>query len=397
MTTPEALRATASRRLDAYEKSLVSVLTGGEGLEFPVRLAGRQTGGTYAEARALVEASDQNRTHGWSIRWETRRDRYGNESHDMKAIEADTPEALAAIAGRTSGLVRFRKALGILLKAFPDKVDELASWTQALDVRKALEQERPDGYWSDIAMVTKWATERKQRDDIYMREIPLPVDTKFIERESGILAGLYVALSHEEMPEGSHRMEKLYGLKIPPRFVRFRTYDGADTSVTAETFRMLDKERDLDGISRVFVVENQAVYLSFPLSDGDMCVFGSGFASLLAKGAEWLNGRRILYYGDLDEYGLEILSRFRELFPKTESFLMDAETYENWKRFAVPGTSPKSTDAYANLTESERKLLMMLQKDPMHSRLEQEKIPTAYVGDAMSGLDISNIKNRTFT
>ena len=160
---------------------------------------------------------------------------------------------------------------------------------------------------------------------------------------------------------------------------------------------MLDRERDLDGISRVFVVENQAVYLSFPLSDGDMCVFGNGFASLLAKGAEWLNGRRILYYGDLDEYGLEILSRFRRLFPKTESFLMDTETYEGWKRFAVPGTSSKSTDAYTNLTESERKLLRMLQKDPMHSRLEQEKIPTAYVGDAMSMLDTSNIKNRTFT
>ena len=34
----------------------------------------------------------------------------------------------------------------------------------------------------------------------------------------------------------------------------------------------------------------------------------------------------------------------------------------------------------------------MLLKDPMHSRLEQEKIPVAYVNDAISGLDISNIK-----
>ena len=36
-----------------------------------------------------------------------------------------------------------------------------------------------------------------------------------------------------------------------------------------------------------------------------MYVFGSGFASMLAKGAEWLNRRHILCYGDLDEYGLE--------------------------------------------------------------------------------------------
>ena len=59
------------------------------------------------------------------------------------------------------------------------------------------------------------------------------------------------------------------------------------------------------------------------------------------------------------------------------------------------GTNPKSTDAYANLTESERKLLRMLQKDSIHSRLEQEKIPVAYVNDAISGLDTSNIKKRT--
>ena len=70
----------------------------------------------------------------------------------------------------------------------------------------------------------------------------------------------------------------------------------------------------------------------------------------------------------------------------------DTETYENWKHFTVPGTSPKSTDTYANLTESEQKLLMMLQKDPMHSRLEQEKILVVYVRDAISEPGTSNIK-----
>ena len=89
---------------------------------------------------------------------------------------------------------------------------------------------------------------------------------------------------------------------------------------------------------------------------------------------------------------LEILSRFRGLSPKTESFFIDAETYENWKRFAVSGTSPKSTNAYAKLTKKKRKLLMMLQMDPMHSRLKQEKIPVAYVKGTISGLDSPNIK-----
>lgn len=61
---------------------------------------------------------------------------------------------------------------------------------------------------------------------------------------------------------------------------------------------------------------------------------------MLAKGADWLNRRRILYYEDLDEYGLE------------------TETAD----------------------------------DVADSRLEQEKIPTAYVNDAISGLDFPNIK-----
>ena len=46
-------------------------------------------------------------------------------------------------------------------------------------------------------------------------------------------------------------------------------------------------------------------------------------------------------------------------------------------------------------TDLKRKLLMMLQKDLMHFRLEhfrleQEKIPVAYV--RISGLDFTNIK-----
>lgn len=388
MITPEEIRKTASRRLDAYEKHLARILAGEtDEFTFPVRLAGRQSGGTVADATALVQGSIQNKRNGWTICWETRTDRYGNESHIMKAIVAETPVNLAEIAGRREAFLRYRRTLEQVAGAFPDKAREVGLWAQTADIRKALEADVGTTYWADIIMITKWAVSRTVRDDIYIREVPLPVDTKFLERESGILAGLYAVLTNTDIPEGNHRLEKLYGLKVSPAFVRYRLYGEEERSVTVQTFRNLDAETNLSDTGRIFVIENLAVYLSFPLEKEDMCVFGGGFASASAKGAEWMENRRILYYGDLDEYGLMILSLFRGMFPKTESFLMDVVTYDAWRQFSVPGTRPKSTDAYRNLTKSELELLAILESNPEHSRLEQEKIPYTYIRRSLEKLN----------
>ena len=128
------------------------------------------------------------------------------------------------------------------------------------------------------------------------------------------------------------------------------------------------------------------MYLSFPISDSDICVFGGGFQAAVLD-ALWMNERDIHYFGDQDEHGLEILSLFRARYPKTKSLMMDTETYTTFREYSVKGEKVESRNAFANLTEAELALLSTLRASaPAHSRLEQERIPQDYIRKAISNI-----------
>ena len=46
-----------------------------------------------------------------------------------------------------------------------------------------------------------------------------------------------------------------------------------EMAIPQTSFSILGKEEDLSGIKRVFIIENEAVYLSFPISDSDIGTF----------------------------------------------------------------------------------------------------------------------------
>ena len=83
----------------------------------------------------------------------------------------------------------------------------------------------------------------------------------------------------------------------------------------------------------------------------------------------------ILYWGDIDVQGFEILSQFRSYFPQTKSILMDNGTFE--KHFENDIGTATYVTAQLNLTESEKDLYQILKTN--NWRLEQEKIPFDYV------------------
>ncbi len=143
-------------------------------------------------------------------------------------------------------------------------------------------------------------------------------------------------------------------------------------------FRKLDLYEDLKSIRRVYVVENEIVYLTFPLPENAMCIFGSGFASSSLKEIEWLIDKELYYFGDEDEHGYEILALFRSFYPHVKSFLMDGETYRDHIKYCVEGR--RATMLYDNyLTLEELDVLNMLRRNPDKGRLEQERISVSYI------------------
>jgi hypothetical protein len=58
----------------------------------------------------------------------------------------------------------------------------------------------------------------------------------------------------------------------------------------------------------------------------------------LLAGLAWLQHAEILYWGDIDAEGFEILDNLLQYFPQAKAFCMDKETLESYKQEWVAGS-----------------------------------------------------------
>jgi hypothetical protein len=144
----------------------------------------------------------------------------------------------------------------------------------------------------------------------------------------------------------------------------------------------------------VIVSENKDTAVAFPAVVGGVCVEGSGFGGAAAAALPWLAKAPLLvYWGDIDAAGFEILDGFRADGVPAVSMLMDLATFNRYERF---GTSldrrgaplgPGTRRDLPHLTAAERAIYHAL-TDPAwktHRRLEQERIP---LHDAVAALQL---------
>ena len=88
-----------------------------------------------------------------------------------------------------------------------------------------------------------------------------------------------------------------------------------------------------------------------------------------------LKSTELIYWGDLDAQGFEILSQFRSYFGQVKSLLMDKATFDNY--FEKECGTPSKISVKLNLTTEEEELYQYIKVN--NYRLEQEKIPQRYV------------------
>lgn len=84
--------------------------------------------------------------------------------------------------------------------------------------------------------------------------------------------------------------------------------------------------------------------------------------------------------------GFRILSQLRSHFPHTQSIMMETQTYESFKAFAV-SIKVKNTESLPNLTETETTLYTYLAVE--RQRLEQARINQKYVDHCLQRLGSS--------
>ncbi|MDD7271685.1 MAG: DUF2220 family protein [Spirochaetales bacterium] len=380
MLTPEIIFNKANNKWNEYKKVLIThIILGSDFLFFPLIIRGNTSldksfNNNASSYSILYNNSKEKVGKGYLIEWEDKKIRgLGNQS-EIKKIVIPSNDDYLFITQKEKQYKAIVKALNILNPLFEkySTKEVFLSWA----LSKSNEIEDNTISWEGIYKVLSWFLENKNSNMYYLRELPIEVHTKFIENNSNILISLYGYLLNKDFK--GLRLEEVFNIKRKPILIRLKLKHKLfeEIALPLSSLKKLDNAYDLSQIERIFIIENEAVYLSFPIKDKDLCIFGGGFQVKILD-IPWFKEKNIYYFGDLDEHGLEILSIARSLYPSLKSIMMDIETYENFYCYSVGG--PKAT-CFDNLDRNELELLQKLrQNEPSNNRIEQEKIDQEYI------------------
>jgi hypothetical protein len=274
-------------------------------------------------------------------------------------------------------VAEFRQNYTFILSKFPQLKEWIIKYPQNVIENHS--------QWNDLLKVCDYFIETP-KPNLYIRELPIKIHTKFIENNKGIIRELLDIVISEHINLIETNFEKRFNLKYAEPTVRFRILDTGisqtyfsgidDLSIPVSQFEQLNLP-----LNNVLVVENKTnlhtIALTLPKFAKTIVVFGSGYKVENLKNTNWLNHVELFYWGDLDVQGFEILSQFRGYFPHTKSFLMDKKTFD--KFFENDKGTPSKVTGNLNLSDEENELYKLLKEN--NWRLEQEKIPFEYVNE----------------
>lgn len=371
MISPQDIRKKAENLYGEYLRSWVR----GEDSFFPrpvpvSRVPNTDVAVAAQEVQTLRAGSKQVVGYGYSIDWEEINSRRFGRNQFPRRIFFETREDLLRVIGKQREFDSLAATVQFLRGQLPD----LEPWIISnLRVLVSLEKEIPG--LVAVAMFFR----NTPRPDRFVRELPLPVDTKFIERNKGVLRQwLDRLLPPDSILADEEHFERRFGLRYaePDFFLRF-----LDSTLQAKLgFPCTSLSLPLSALSSLYVtkagviiVENRINLLTLPGVKGCIGLGGLGRAVTLLRYVPWLARCQIRYWGDIDVDGFEILSCVRTLFPQTTSVLMDKAVLESHRGLSVAGNG-RTVAAPANLTEAERAAFDVCVTENL--RIEQERLPS---------------------
>lgn len=344
----------------------------------------------------LIQSSKQKKGKGYSLVFEQKRTRNNGTQSQLSRILFETEEDFLSFIEKKSETKRLTHALTVIFKEFcpaSNNSDFLGAWAYA-NLSYLMDFYDEKDFWENICLCVKWLLENPV-SNLYIREIPLGVHTKFIENNKSLILSLLICLKNDGQQEVKvSDFEKYCGLKEKPSFVRLRSLDKSialkvtdlsisEVSLPLEDFEHFESLCILKNVQKIFIIENEMVYLTFPSVKNTLCIWGHGFSVTSLKNCIWLKNYSLFYFGDLDEHGFLILSDFRKYFPETKSFCMDKKTLDSFDSFRAEGKSLAGESIPENLTGEEKALFAELRADKGRNRLEQERIALGYLKERL--------------
>jgi hypothetical protein len=350
----------------------------GESL-FPMEFPVGQLSNNLAERRQRIEelrqSSKENIGQGYTLEWQTTNQRdLGKQTTPRRVVIETLCDYLAVVRKRTE-YGQFVADIEHIRRQFPELENWLCTNPQAIIENS--------GHWDDLLKVCDYFL-KHPRPNMYIRELPIPVHTKFIEQHSRILRDLLdTLLPPDAVIPDSADFNQRFGVKSPPTRIRMRLLE--EQLDWQYGLRLDDMTLPVDQLAyllaehikphRVVIVENLINFLTLPKIPDGAVIFGGGFAVHLLREVQWLNQCDVIYWGDIDAHGFEILSDLRELFPRVRSLMMDQETLEMYTNYIVRGVRSR-LQRFGHLTEAEALVVQDVIDNDL--RLEQEHIHQEY-------------------
>lgn len=326
------------------------------------------------EILLLISQSKEKKGYGYTLDFQKVKTKYLGTQDLPTTIYFETQTDLFKYLGKEKEAELFKVNCEKIIFNFP----ELRNWVIQNPSRVIQNQNE----WESILKVCNFF-KQNPKPNLYVRELPISVHTKFVERNQAFIKDLLDELIPEFANTQERQFEKRFNLKFSEPLVRFKILEKEisrnlfsgldDIAIPVSQFEKLNLP-----VNKVIIVENKTTLyttLTLPRMNKTIAIFGSGYSVSNLKNVNWFKNLELLYWGDIDVHGFEILSQFRGYFPHTQSKLMDKQTFDRFFENDL-GTVSNITSKL-NLTHSEQELYTILKLN--NWRLEQEKIPFDYV------------------
>lgn len=371
MITSAEIKKKALRKYTDYLRNVAAGITFQQ-IEIPCNKKASDTITEYQrEFYDIRSLSKEVKGYGYTIEWKTIKNKMLGTQDFPSKITFETADDFERFLQKVKEVADFRKNVALI----NGKFSKLQHWIEKYP-QKVIDNSED---WNNILKVLDYFS-KNPLPKLYIRELPIEVHTKFIEQHKAVISELLDIVIEEYVDKNEKDFEKRYGLRYDEPMVRMRLLDKTlatsyfsgldDITIPVSLFLKLKMS-----ISMAYIVENKVNFLTFPPVAKSIVIWGKGYGVASIKDSELLKSTELIYWGDLDAQGFEILSQFRSYFARVKSLLMDKATFD--KYFENDLGTPSKINAKLNLTTEEEELYSYIKTN--NYRLEQEKIPQSYV------------------
>ncbi len=282
---------------------------------------------------------------------------------------------------KTSDFKNFKDIFSFITSEIP----QLETWILTNPLKLTLYKEN----WTNLIKICKYFLDKHTTNNkLYIRELPIEIHTKFIEGDKKnksnkvIIDSLLTTILSENKINKKYtgiknnNFEKRFYLNYDKTLIRFKILDSnlyinnlSDISILPNEFFELNIKCE-----KIFIAENLMNVLTFPKIKNSIIIWGKGNRVNTIKSAKWIRSKKIYYWGDIDTWGLHILSSLREHYKNVNSILMTKIIFEKYEKYWVKEEISNKIMP-KNLTTNEIELFNFLLSLPKEkNRLEQEHI-----------------------